>query len=177
MDGLASFPPDPLQPLQQLAPYVVGRARRGVVGSSRYARNLREAIRQAAADPDRRPVLIFGEPGLEKDNLAALIHFGSPDRKRLMLRLDGALLKPDGSDLFGGSGDPPGSSLLDLLGDGALLIDQLERVPAELKLRLLALAFGQGDFRGRLLFTSESVSPGFERCCTLIRVPPLRVRR
>ena len=177
MGGLDSFPPDPLQPLQKLAPYVVGRARRGVVGSSRYARNLRDAIRQAAADRERQPVLIFGEPGLEKDNLAALIHFGSPDRKRLMLRLDGALLKPDGSDLFGSAGDPPGSSLLDLLGDGALLIDQLERVPTELKGRLLALARGEGGFRGRLLFTSETVSPGFERCCTLIRVPPLRVRR
>ena len=26
----------------------------------------------------RRDVVISGEPGLEKDNLAALIHFGSP---------------------------------------------------------------------------------------------------
>lgn len=26
----------------------------------------------------RKPVLIFGEPGLEKSNIAALVHFGSP---------------------------------------------------------------------------------------------------
>ena len=78
--------------LLKLAPLLVGRARRGVVGSSRYAKALRDAIRRASQDPACRPVLISGEPGLEKDNLAALIHFGSPDRKRLMVRLDGALL-------------------------------------------------------------------------------------
>lgn len=26
----------------------------------------------------RKPVLVFGEPGLEKSNIAALVHFGSP---------------------------------------------------------------------------------------------------
>ena len=111
--------------LLKLAPLLVGQARRGVVGSSRYARALRDSIRQAAQDPTRRAVLISGEPGLEKDNLAALIHFGSADRKRLMVRLDGALLKADGSDLFGSPSDQPGTSLLALLGDGSLLIDQL----------------------------------------------------
>ena len=163
--------------LLKLAPLLVGQARRGVVGSSRYARALRDSIRQAAQDPTRRAVLISGEPGLEKDNLAALIHFGSADRKRLMVRLDGALLKADGSDLFGSASDPPGTSLLALLGDGSLLIDQLERVPEPLKPRLLELVQGGHGFQGRLFFTSETVSPGFERCCTLIRVPPLRVRR
>jgi len=96
---------------------------------------------------------------LEKDNLAALIHFGSPDRKRLMVRLDGALLKADGSDLFGSPDDPPGSSLLALLGDGSLLIDQLERVPEALKPKLLELAKGGFGFQGRLFFTSETVCP------------------
>jgi 3-hydroxyisobutyrate dehydrogenase len=73
--------------------------------------------------------LISGEPGLEKDNLAALVHFGSPDRQQLMLRFDGALLRPDGSELFGnGAGlvaSPESSErpLLELLGAGALLID------------------------------------------------------
>ena len=82
--------------LLRLAPLLVGRARRGVLGSSRYARSLREAVRQASCDAEARPVLISGEPGLEKDNLAALIHFGSPARQQLMMRLDGALLRPDG---------------------------------------------------------------------------------
>ena len=32
-------------------------------------------------------------------------------------------------------------------------------------------------FQGRLFFTAESSVPALDRCCTLIRVPPLRVRR
>ena len=42
--------------LLRLAPLLVGRARRGVVGNSRYAINLREAVRQASSDEARRPV-------------------------------------------------------------------------------------------------------------------------
>ena len=173
--------------LLRLAPLLVGRARRGVVGNSRYARSLREAVRQASQDPTARPVLISGEPGLEKDNLAALIHFGSPARQQLMLQLDGALLRPDGSELFGAASDdhPP---LLQLLGDGALLIDKLDQVPAPLLPRLLQLARdgswcpngAPGELRrfgGRLFFTSEAAVPQVDRSCTLIRVPPLRVRR
>ena len=160
--------------LQQLAPHLVGRARRGVVGSSRYAQNLREALRKASEDPQRRPVLISGEPGLEKDNLAALIHFGSADRQQLMLRFDGALLRPDGSELFGGHDHGP--LLLELLGRGSLLIDKLEQAPAPLQHKLLELA-GSKDFEGRLFFTAEQALPAFDRVCTLIRVPPLRVRR
>ena len=160
--------------LLRLAPHLVGRARRGVVGSSRYAQNLREAVRQAAADPQRRPVLISGEPGLEKDNLAALIHFGSGDRQQLMLRFDGALLRPDGSELFGGHDHGP--LLLELLGRGSLLIDKLDQVPAPLQHKLLELAASK-NFEGRLFFTAEQALPAFDRICTLIRVPPLRVRR
>ena len=167
----------PLHPLQQLAPYVVGRVRRGVVGSSRYACKLRESIRSIASDPERKPVLISGEPGLEKDNIASLIHFGSKNRKDLMLRLDGALLKADGSDLFGSDGDLSKPSLLSQLGEGSLLIDQLDRVPEGLRRRLLDLAQGHQQLKARLMFTSETVNPGFDRCCSLIRVPPLRVRR
>lgn len=39
---------DPRACLLRLAPYLVGRTRRGVVGSSRYAQKLRQAIRAAA---------------------------------------------------------------------------------------------------------------------------------
>lgn len=41
----------------------------------------------AAKDPLRRPCLLFGEPGLQKDNLAALVHFGSPDRNKPMVQV------------------------------------------------------------------------------------------
>ena len=125
--------------LLRLAPLLVGRARRGVVGSSRYARSLRESVSLAAADVTARPVLISGEPGLEKDNLAALIHFGSAARHQLMLQLDGALLRPDGSDLFGTVADASERPLLELLAGGALLIDKLDQVPADLRPLLLHL--------------------------------------
>ena len=171
--------------LLRLAPLLVPQPRRGVLGSSRYARNLRDAVRQAAQNGQRRPVLISGEPGLEKDNLAALIHYGSPSRQHLMLRLDGALLKPDGTDLFGSSAQGAEPGLLALIGDGALLIDKVDQVCEPLQARLLELArtgqWSSGDsvqaFPGRLFFTAERSVPDLDRCCSLIRVPPLRVRR
>ncbi|MDA0866535.1 MAG: cyclic nucleotide-binding domain-containing protein, partial [Cyanobacteria bacterium] len=55
-----------------LRPYWVTKARRGVIGKSRYGVRLRQQVRSAFNTC--RTVLIFGEPGLEKDNLAALIH-------------------------------------------------------------------------------------------------------
>ncbi|MCT0212586.1 MULTISPECIES: 4Fe-4S binding protein [unclassified Synechococcus] len=173
---------------QRLAPHLVGRARRGIVGSSRYAAGLRERVRQAAADPERRPVLIAGEPGLEKDDVAALIHFGSTTRRHLMVQLDGALLRGDGAELFGSAGSDGVGSLLDDIGAGSLLINKLDRVDAALLPALLSLARsgdwsppGAGStsrrFAGRLFFTTETTLPDFDRCCSVIRVPPLRVRR
>ena len=72
-------------------------------------------------------MLISGEPGLEKDNLAALIHFGSAARRQWLVRLDGATLRVDGANLFGQSGSDGDGSLLECLGDGALLIDKLDQ--------------------------------------------------
>lgn len=40
-----------------------------------------------ARDPERKPCLIFGEPGLQKDNIAALLHFGGPDRNKPMVQV------------------------------------------------------------------------------------------
>jgi polyferredoxin len=174
--------------LLQLAPHLVGRTRRGVVGSSRYAERLREAVRQVAADPGCGPVLICGEPGLAKDNLAALIHYGSPQRRRLMARIDVATLGDDGAGLFGSASTGGDGSLLDCLGDGALLIDNLDRADPRLRPRLLELlrdgrwrvpgpASRERRFSGRVFATTESALPEFDRCATVIRVPPLRVRR
>ena len=174
--------------LLHLAPHLVGRARRGIVGDSRYARTLREAVRKASQDPLGGPLLISGEPGLEKDNIAALIHFGSPARRQLMVRLDGALLRGDGVELFGAAGRGGEASFLENPEVGALLIDKLDRVDPQLLPALLELASSgrwqapdpaeaPHHFTGRVFFTTEAVVPGFERVCTLIRVPPLRVRR
>ena len=40
--------------------------------------------------PPRRPVLLFGEKGLEKQNLAALVHFGGPAHGLLPIACIGA---------------------------------------------------------------------------------------
>ena len=170
--------------LRRLAPLLLGRVRRGIVGSSRYALKLRDAIRLAAADPSGAPVLISGEPGLEKDNIAALIHYGSAARKQLLVRLNGALLRPDGAELF--APGPDCKALLEILGAGALLIDQVDLVDPVLLPRLRELALErrwQGPdglehvFRGRIYLTSETHLDGFEAIDRPIRVPPLRVRR
>ncbi|WP_063416380.1 hypothetical protein [Prochlorococcus marinus] len=60
------------QCMMRMAPYLIGRPRRGVVGGSRDACKLRESIRQAANDPERKPVLISGEKVLEKGSIARL---------------------------------------------------------------------------------------------------------
>jgi polyferredoxin len=170
--------------LLRLAPFLVGRSRRGVVGTSRYAQALHRAIREASAEPGRRPVLISGEPGLEKDNLAALIHFGSPDRRQLLVRVNCATLRADGAALFGGSAEAP--SLLACLGEGGLLLDQIDRADPALRDALRELVAsgrwrdGHGrehHFAGRLFLTTETALPEIDELCRLIRVPPLRVRR
>ena len=158
--------------------------RRGIVGSSRYAQRLREAIREASSDPLAAPVLISGEPGLEKDNIAALIHFGSAARKQLLVRLNGALLRSDGADLF--DAGPDGRTLIERIGAGGLLIDQVDRVDPALLPRLQQLALERSwlgadgrrhGFPGRLFFTTETTLPALEALGRPIRVPPLRVRR
>ncbi|MFQ6538838.1 MULTISPECIES: 4Fe-4S binding protein [Aphanothece] len=182
------MPPDSQACLLKLAPHLVARSRRGIVGTSRYAQRLRDQIRAAAADPEARPVLISGEPGLEKDNIAALIHFGSPARRQLMVRVDGATLRADGGTLFGSASSDGEGSLLDCLQEGALLIDKLDQVSAVLQQQLLELAStgrwrspgadgSWRQFHGRVFFTAECSLPRFDAACRLIRVPPLRVRR
>ena len=149
--------------LQRLALFVLGRARRGVVGSSQYAQRLRTAVLEAARDPQRQPVLISGEPGLEKDNLAALVHYGSADRRRLLVRLDA-------SDLQGSS-----LNLLNEPGSITLLMSGMDRVDNEVQQRLIAMAYGEApEFQGRVLFTSEASIPALDGLVRSIRVPPLR---
>ena len=46
-----------------------------------------EEAKVLCTGPSRQPVMVFGEPGLEKDNIAALIHFGSPRRRFPMFQV------------------------------------------------------------------------------------------
>ncbi len=64
-------------------------------------------------------MLVFGEPGLEKDTIASLIHFGSGARREAMVRLDCS--RPEGGlpEMFG-RGRKKG--LLHWLQSGTLLL-------------------------------------------------------
>ncbi|MGC9504760.1 sigma 54-interacting transcriptional regulator [Baaleninema sp.] len=114
-----------------LRPYLVTRIRRGIIGSSRYAQRLRSQIEEASRD--RQSVLIFGEPGLEKDNIAALIHYGSPWRRAPMLQLTSGLLQTSGAELFGRIGGKPG--LLEWVGSGTLVLNNVQDLPEILGLK------------------------------------------
>jgi polyferredoxin len=90
------------QPEQSLSaaletPPLVLDVRYGVPGPSRFATRLRRDIREARQSGAN--VLLRGEPGLHKDRLAALAHFGSASARAgaPLVRLDcagGTLLKP-----------------------------------------------------------------------------------
>lgn len=92
---------DEKQRQRALAPFRLSAPRRGIIGNSRYSQKLRRAVSQASRDLSRAPVLIFGEPGLEKTNIGVLIHFGSPYSKAPLVRLDCARFDDDASDLMG----------------------------------------------------------------------------
>jgi len=173
-----------------LRPYLMPKVKRGIIGSSRYAVRLRGDITKASKD--RRPVLIFGEPGLGKDNAAALIHFGGGDRKQPLIRVDCDKLQPNGAELFGRVGGKAG--LLDWLGRGTLLLNNIQELPQELQPKIRHLV-KTGEYtpisrngeeasprqsQARLIFTSERTLPELERAKSMghiIKVPPLRVRR
>ncbi|MBE9038023.1 sigma 54-interacting transcriptional regulator [aff. Roholtiella sp. LEGE 12411] len=172
-----------------LRPYLVTKAQRGIVGTSRYAVRLREQIREAAAN--RKSVDIFGEPGLEKDNIAALIHFGSPKRREPIIKVNCGILQTSGSDLFGRVGGKPG--LLEWLGEGTLIFNNIQELPSEL-LPAVTQLLQTGTYtpvsrpgepaaqprpsRARILIVSEKSQSRIGRCVGhIIKVPPLRVRK
>lgn len=178
---------------QALQPHLVTCVRRGIIGSSRYAHRLRQDIRQATHNLRHPPILITGEPGLEKDNIAALIHFGSDRKRQPLIRLDAKTLKA--TDLFGRSGSPTGSrpGLLDWLGQGTLFINDWQDLNATLQ-RDLQQLIETGTYRpvapsdeppapprhseAWILVTSErAMAPVLKRCSLAIKVPPLRVRK
>lgn len=112
-----------------LRPYLVPAAKRAIMGKSRYAQKLREQIK--AVSTDQKPVLLFGEPGLEKDNTAALIHFGSAQAQRsVMVKVNCALLSASGQELFGTNQGKPG--ILDALGQGTLLLNNIQELKPQL---------------------------------------------
>ncbi|MDB9447241.1 sigma 54-interacting transcriptional regulator [Anabaena sp. CS-542/02] len=172
-----------------LRPYLVTKAQRGIVGTSRYAVRLRDQIRVAATT--NQSVQIFGEPGLDKDNIAALIHYGSPQRREPLIKLNCGMITPSGVDLWGRAGGKPG--LIQWLGEGTLVLNNIQELPPELLPSIVKLletgkytpvASGgephpqPQDCKARVMIIAEKTQPDIQRWVGLtIKVPPLRVRK
>jgi transcriptional regulator with AAA-type ATPase domain/NAD-dependent dihydropyrimidine dehydrogenase PreA subunit len=175
----------------ELRPYLVPKVRRGIIGSSRYAVRLRQEIKKASRD--RKSVLIFGEPGLGKDNAAALIHFGSSDRHEPIIKINCDTIQASGAELFGRAGGKPG--LIEWTGKGTLLLNNLQDLNPNLFEKLIRL-LETGEYlpisregeaeptskrcEARIMITSEKALPKLERkglIGHIIKAPPLRVRK
>ena len=169
-------------------PYLVSKAKRGVIGKSRYAQRLRNQIKEAAKQD--KPVLFFGEPGLEKDNLAALVHFGSDTRREIIIKVDCSKLQVSGADLFGRVGGK--LSLLEAVAEGTIIFNNIHLVDKELIPAIANLietnqyypvARNNEEteakaFTGRIILISEQPIKAIDRVVpTIIKVPPLRVRK
>ena len=172
-----------------LRPYLVTKAKRGVIGKTRYTLRLRSQIKQAAET--RASVLIFGEPGLEKDNLAALIHFGSADRRQPIIQVDCAKIQTSGAELWGRSGGKPG--LIASLERGTLILNNIHLLPPEL-LPAIAKLLKTNQYlpvsrpgeaiptpqtsQARIIAISEQTISAIKSAVEIsIKVPPLRVRK
>ncbi len=172
-----------------LRPYLVTKAKRGVIGKSRYAVKLRKQVKQAAEE--RQSVLIFGEPGLEKDNLASLIHFSSSHRREPIIKLDCSKIQASGAELFGRAGGKPG--LISALGEGTLVLNSIEELPQDLLPPIVEL-LKTGNYlpvnrsgeasqtilknQARIIIISEQNLPQINAVVGLkIKVPPLRIRK
>ncbi|QDZ39776.1 4Fe-4S binding protein [Euhalothece natronophila Z-M001] len=172
-----------------LRPYLVTKARRGVIGRSRYAVRLRQQIKQASET--RESVLIFGEPGLGKDNAAALIHFGSSQRREPIIRVDCSTLQTSGAELFGRANGKFG--LLEALGEGTLVLNNVQELDEELRPAIAQLLkdntytpVSRPDepppppktSQARIILISERTVPELDPYVEkTIKVPPLRVRK
>ncbi len=172
-----------------LRPYLVNKAKRGVIGKSRYAIRLRSDIKQASQS--RQSVLIFGERGLEKDNIAALIHFGSPLRQQAIVKIDCSKIQTSGAELFGRAGGKSG--LIEALGEGTLVLNNIQDLDPKLRPAIANLLATDHYFsidrneenvadekisQARIILISEQVSPALDTVVGMtIKVPPLRVRK
>ncbi|MFO0039131.1 MAG: 4Fe-4S binding protein [Synechococcaceae cyanobacterium] len=178
-------------PFTSLADRCLSSRCHGIVGASRHAVRLRQAIRASQSQAANHPVLISGEAGLEKTNIAALIHFGSTACQQPLLMLEASQLQRRRGERTAAEAkdDVAQQNLLkELSGQGgSLLIKGVDQLEPALRQRLLSLATGgacgeegapaANGFQGRIYLTTDTPLPDVESRCTLIKVPPLRGRR
>ena len=162
----------------------------GLIGSGPVHRRLLEQVRLAAGSAV--PVLIIGEPGTGKRQVARTIHQHGPGRHRPFIAFDCEALPAEilERELFGAvDPDAPGPVARRArlsLGDGStLLIDEVLSLPRDLQVRLIEAL----DARVRLMATTarepeaavrdEQLRPELYYALTtlVLRLPPLRERR
>ena len=172
-----------------LRPYLVSKVKRGIIGKSKYAIRLRSQVIEAAKN--RESVLLFGEPGVEKDNLAALIHFSSSYRREPIIKIDCAKIQSSGSELFGRAGGKSG--LIEALGKGTVIFNNIHLLPSELLPAITNfIATNSYTTISRsteyppaekiadariIIITEQPITQIKSLVDTLIKVPPLRVRK
>jgi transcriptional regulator with AAA-type ATPase domain len=172
-----------------LRPFLVTKAKRGIVGKTSYATRLRAEI--LAASQNNEPVLIFGEPGLEKDNIAALIHFSSNRRQNPIVKVDCSSLQSNAVELFGRVGGKIG--IIEALQEGTLILNNIQELSKELIPLIIQLIqektyslinndseqnLGKKISQARIILISEKTLPILDnQIKSVIKVPPLRVRK
>lgn len=168
-----------------------------VGGSARMQETLRKTLGASRASA---PVLIVGERGTGKEQIARAIHQRSPREARSFVALScsaipEALLE---GELFGAGGSP---GALEAAGEGTLFLEDVDALPLAAQVRLLRAMDGDGANGGedgggaarrpgaRVIAATtvdlrERISAGrfredlhFRLAVVSILVPPLRLRR
>ncbi|HEV2104909.1 MAG TPA: sigma-54 dependent transcriptional regulator, partial [Candidatus Eisenbacteria bacterium] len=109
-----------------------------LAGRSRAAQRVQDQVRQVAAT--RASVLLEGERGAGKSVIARAIHQHSPRRERRFERLGcgGAEAAALEAELFGSdAADPPRPGRLALADGGTLFLEDVDRAPPAVQVRLL----------------------------------------
>lgn len=111
----------------------------GAIGKSALAQKLLDGIQKAAGH--RKPVLILGEPGVGRDDVARMIHYNSPWASNDLILFDCASVPAELQELhlFGeeeGSSGLGRAGLVEKAHLGTLVILQIERLSEKAQSRL-----------------------------------------
>lgn len=151
-----------------------------IVGRSVAAERLRKAVEVAARSDSS--VLVCGEPGSGRENVARRVHSSSRRSEAPFVDVPCAALAPAAAEAaLYGSVDTPGRIGLSL--GGSLFLEDVESLVPALQLRLAASLESSDGGAGRALastgFDTQRIVPALRQRLDVIRirVPALRERR